>query len=81
MEIQYDRIIIYPADIGRWYGLDRRAAYRRYREIKIQLGIPPKRPLTIFHYSDYSGSPLIQLQRMLFPYLAQVFSFWLLVPN
>ena len=81
MKIQYDRIIIYPADIGRWYGLKERAAYRRYHEIKIELGILPKRPLTIFHYSDYSGSPLEQLRKLLLPYLAQVFSLLLLVPN
>ena len=66
MEIQQDRVIVYPADIQRWYGNRKRGAYLKYRKIKLELGVPVNRPLTIFHLRDYFGISLEDIVKRLF---------------
>ncbi|MBB2147236.1 hypothetical protein GM921_17175 [Pedobacter sp. LMG 31464] len=69
MKIQEDRIIIYPADIMRWYGYDEksRSSYLKHREIKLVMNIEEKRPLTIFHLSNYLGVSVDDIAKRLFP--------------
>lgn len=66
---QQDRVIIYPSDIMRWYGYDplSRSAYLKHREIKQVMGIVGKRPLTIFHLSEYFGVSIEDIAKKLFP--------------
>jgi hypothetical protein len=66
MEIQKERVIVYPADIRRWYGISERASYRKHRQIKLELGISIKKPLTVFHLKDYLGIPLEDVEKILF---------------
>ncbi len=66
MEIKKKRVIIYPADICLWYGISERAAYRKHRQIKIELGVSSKKPLTVFHLKNYLGILIEDVEKMLF---------------